>query len=104
MIGNEFNKLRATNRALAYRTKQQRINEHFGILSEIMSAKDLNEEGIPIDLLVFLSGNHPVAFMPEDRPANVQRVLNILASGSMKAYGVREYAENVRLPEDTGEI
>jgi hypothetical protein len=64
-------------------------------------AKDLNEEGIPIDLLIFLSGNHPVAFMPEDRPANVHRVVNILASGSMKAYGVREYAENVRLPEDT---
>jgi hypothetical protein len=64
-------------------------------------AKDLSAEGIPIDLLVFLSGNHPVAFMPENRPANVHRVVNILASGSMKAYGVREYAENVRLPEDT---
>jgi hypothetical protein len=64
-------------------------------------AKDLSAEDIPIELLVFLSGNHPVAFMPEDRPANVHRVVNILASGGMKAYGVREYAENVRLPDDT---
>jgi hypothetical protein len=64
-------------------------------------AEDLNKDHIPIDLLVFLSGNHPVWFMPSDRPANVQRVVNILASGGMKSFGVREYAENVRLPEDT---
>ena len=44
MIGTEFNKLRAQNRANAYRTKQQRIHEHFGILSEIMSPKDLLDE------------------------------------------------------------
>jgi hypothetical protein len=64
-------------------------------------AKDLSAEGIPIDLLVFLSGNHPVWFMPSERPANVHRVVNILASGSMKAFGVREFAENVRLPDGT---
>lgn len=44
-IGNEFNKLREHNRSVAYRTKQRRINENFGILSEIMSPKDLLEEG-----------------------------------------------------------
>jgi hypothetical protein len=64
-------------------------------------AEDLNQDGIPVDLLVFLSGNHPVWFMPCERPANVHRVVNILASGAMKAFGVRAYAENVRLPDDT---
>ena len=43
-IGNEFNKLRASNRSHAYQRKQQRINENFGILSAIMSPKDLLEE------------------------------------------------------------
>ena len=43
-IGNEFNELRQTNRSRAYQVKQQRINENFGILSEIMSPKDLLEE------------------------------------------------------------
>lgn len=44
MIGTEFNRLRESNRALAYRTKQKRIHEHFGILSEIISPKDLLDE------------------------------------------------------------
>lgn len=44
VIGTEFNRLRMKNRALAYRTRQQRIYEQFGILTEIMSPKDLLEE------------------------------------------------------------
>jgi hypothetical protein len=43
-IGLEFNELRQSNRAKAYRRKQQRIHENFGILSEIISAKDLLDE------------------------------------------------------------
>lgn len=43
-IGTEFNRLRLQNRALAYRTKQQRIHENLGILSDLMSVKDLLDE------------------------------------------------------------
>ena len=43
-IGNEFNKLRASNRSQAYQRKQQRIHENFAILTAIMSPKDLLEE------------------------------------------------------------
>lgn len=48
-IGLEFNVLRQRNRTLAWRTYQQRINEHAGILSEIMSAKDLVELSMKIE-------------------------------------------------------
>jgi hypothetical protein len=60
-------------------------------------AEAANKHGIAIDLMVFLSGNHPVWPMPADRPPNVSRVLNLLCSGSMKAWGERPWAENVRL-------
>ena len=43
-IGSEFNANREKNRTLAYRVKQRRLNENFGILTAIMSAKDLNDE------------------------------------------------------------
>ena len=44
MIGNEFNKLRQTNRSAAYRKKQQLINEFFNILTAIIPPKDLLDE------------------------------------------------------------
>ena len=44
MIGKEFNELRTRNRAEAYKRKQQRINEFFGILTEVVSPKDLLDE------------------------------------------------------------
>jgi hypothetical protein len=60
-------------------------------------SETLNKHGIAVDLLVFLSGNHPVWPMPAERPANVARVINVLSSGSMKYWGERPWAENVRL-------
>jgi hypothetical protein len=62
-------------------------------------AKGVKDDGIPIDLLVFLSGNHPVMHMPKDRPENVGRIVNILASGLLKSRGERDWAENVRLKD-----
>jgi hypothetical protein len=60
-------------------------------------ARDVQPDGIQIDLMVFLSGNHPVAPMPKTRPANVCRVINLLADGLMGSRGERDWAENIRL-------
>jgi hypothetical protein len=62
-------------------------------------ARAVEKEGVCIDLLVYLSGNHPVQSMPTDKPANVNRVVNLLADGLMGAHGERPYAENIRLTE-----
>lgn len=42
-IGMEFNELRDSNKMKAWRTYQQRLMENFGILSEVMSPKDITE-------------------------------------------------------------
>jgi len=60
-------------------------------------ARAVADDGVQIDLMVYLSGNHPVAMMPRDKPDNVCQVLNILASGCMKKFGERDYADNLRL-------
>jgi hypothetical protein len=60
-------------------------------------ARSVQADGIHIDLLVYLSGNHPVMPMPGGRPDNVDRVVNILAAGVMNGRGQRDWAENVRL-------
>jgi hypothetical protein len=60
-------------------------------------ARTVQKDGIYIDMLVFLSGNHPVWPMPKDQPANVGRVINLLADGCMGKRGERAYAENYRL-------
>jgi hypothetical protein len=57
----------------------------------------MKADGISIDLLVFLSGNHPVAPMPHERPDNVGKVVNLLASGVMATRGQRDWADNIRL-------
>jgi hypothetical protein len=62
-------------------------------------AKCLKEDDIFIDLMIWLSGNHPVQPMPHERPENVGRVLNILASGIMQTRGERDWAENYRPPK-----
>ena len=62
-----------------------------------MMAADVEEDGVPIDLLVYLSGNHVVMGLPHSRPANVGRVLNLLAGGIMEKVGHRDYAENIRV-------
>ena len=50
------------------------------------SVRDLTHaiepEGIPIDLLVYLGGN-TLKNVPEDRPANATRIINILATGAV---------------------
>jgi hypothetical protein len=43
-------------------------------------AQDAKQEGIPIDLLVYLGGN-TLQNIPRDRPENVARIVNVLASG-----------------------
>jgi hypothetical protein len=60
-------------------------------------AKTVKKDGIQIDLLVFLSGNHFASPMPHQRPENVTRVVNLLAGGLMGYRGERDWAENVRL-------
>jgi hypothetical protein len=43
-------------------------------------AQDIKQEGIPVDLLVYLGGN-TLKNIPRDRPENAARIVNILASG-----------------------
>ena len=67
-IGNEFNRLRMESRSTAYRTKLQRIHEHFGILSALLSPKDLLEEARRCE-----------EFMGEERGAGNASALDELA-------------------------
>ncbi len=60
-------------------------------------AAGVEKDGVMVDLLVLLSGNHPVMPLPRHRPGNVCRVVNVLASGLMKYAGERDYAENIRV-------
>ena len=60
-------------------------------------ASGIDDNGAKIDLMVYLSGNHVVMPLPRSRPANVGRVLNLLAGGLMEKYGFRDYAENIRV-------
>jgi hypothetical protein len=60
-------------------------------------ARLVEPDGVHIDLMVFLSGNHPVQPMPRGKPENVERVLSLLAGGIMGSRGERHWAENVRL-------
>jgi hypothetical protein len=43
-MGLEFNSMMETDPVAAWRTRQKRLNEHMGILSEVMSVKDIMEE------------------------------------------------------------
>jgi hypothetical protein len=62
-------------------------------------ARSLKAEGVYFDTIVFLSGNHPLAPMPSEPPANAGRVVNILASGLMGTRGERDWAEDIRLAD-----
>lgn len=62
-------------------------------------SQDLQCKGVPIDLMIFLSGNHWLGGMPKERPCNACRVVNILASGALGTLGERDWAENIRLPD-----
>lgn len=61
-------------------------------------ASAVQADPINIDLIVCLSGNYPLSRLPKERPPNVRKVVNVLASGLMKNAGQRDYAENIRLP------
>jgi len=60
-------------------------------------ARSLQDDGITIDMVVFLSGNHWLGGLPNERPENVGRVINIRASGCLKFTGRRDWAENHQL-------
>jgi hypothetical protein len=60
-------------------------------------AQSLQPDGIRVDVAVFLSGNHWLGGLPAERPPNVGRVVNILASGALKNTGWRDWAENYQI-------
>src|SRR5262249_59643625 len=57
-------------------------------------ALDAKSEGVPIDLLVYLGGN-TLENIPEDRPDNALRIVNILASGCLWNGAWLDGAENI---------
>jgi hypothetical protein len=86
------------------RIARQDPDAHFVLVGFSLGANVVHEiaevvkpDGIHIDLVVFLSGNHPIKDIPKERPENVGRVLNLLADGLMGNRGELDYAENVRL-------
>lgn len=54
----------------------------------------MKERDIPVDLLVYLGGN-TLKDVPEDRPSNALRIVNILASGCIWNGAWLEGAENI---------
>jgi hypothetical protein len=48
-IGLEFNQLVEEDPVLAWKTYRKRLMEHFGILCEVMSPKDITELSMKID-------------------------------------------------------
>lgn len=48
-IGNEFNEYRDNNRTIAYRMYQHRLQEHCGLLSYILSPKELMDMVIKLE-------------------------------------------------------
>jgi hypothetical protein len=88
------------------RIHQQDPHAHFAIVGFSVGANlahtmadAVHKDGVMIDLFVLLSGNHIVKALPQDRPENVGRIINILASGTMQSFGERDWAENVRLDD-----
>ena len=59
-------------------------------------AQAAKEEGICIDLLVYLGGN-TLKNRPEDQPPNVKRIVNILAQGCIWNGDTLDRAENVQV-------
>lgn len=59
-------------------------------------AQSVKDDGISIDLLVYLSGN-TLKDIPRDRPENACRIVNILAQGCIWNGATLEGAENVQV-------
>jgi hypothetical protein len=74
------------------------IGFSLGVNTADAVARAVRPDGISIDLLVFLSGNHYAGRAPTHRPENVGKVLNILADGGPAKWGQRDWAENILLP------
>ncbi len=60
-------------------------------------AQDVKDEGIHIDLLVYLGGN-TLTNTPRDKPENVGQIVNVLATGWIWNGDTIDGAENVNLP------
>lgn len=61
-------------------------------------ANSAKEDGIPIDLLVYLGGN-TLHNDERDQPANALQIVNILASGCIWNGAVMEQAVNINVPD-----
>src|SRR5262249_17358630 len=61
-------------------------------------AQGMKSHDIPVDLLVYLGGN-TLHNNDYDQPANVKRMLNILASGAIWHGDTMERAENIQVPD-----
>jgi len=61
-------------------------------------AQEAKQQGIPIDLLVYLGGN-TLKNIPNDRPENAVRIVNILASGFIWNGTQFDDAENVHVTD-----
>jgi hypothetical protein len=61
-------------------------------------ARSMQDEGIRVDLLVYLGGN-TLHNTPEDQPAGAGRLINVLAQGSVWNGDTLDRAENIRVPD-----
>jgi hypothetical protein len=68
----------------------------FGANAVRYVANKMNEENIPVDLLVYLGGN-TLDNEPGDRPENVRRIVNILSLGAIWNGTTIDGAENMQL-------
>lgn len=61
-------------------------------------AQNVKDDGVRIDLLVYLGGN-TLQNVPHDRPENAVKVVNVLARGGVWNGTAFDDAENVRVPD-----
>lgn len=74
------------------------IGYSFGANAARNLTHNLGEQGIPVDLLVYLNGN-TLRNTPYDRPANAKRVVNVLAWGVLLDGAQLDNAENIEIPD-----
>ena len=73
------------------------IGYSFGANMVRSLANSPRADSIPIDLLVYISGN-TLKNEPGDQPDNVRKIVNILARGSIWNGAEMDQAENLNLP------
>jgi hypothetical protein len=74
------------------------IGFSFGANQVCSLTRSLKEDGIGIDLLVYLGGN-TLDNTPADRPDNARRIVNVLAHGWIWNGAILEGAENIEEPD-----